>query len=101
MLDAWNFTDSSDDNNNMGAITITVESEFEDEMEINPYWTKVKVDKLQRIGNPTKILPFGEDLMANLENITMFNDKEIAELAWLTTLLMELSLEDTDSMPDL
>ena len=70
-------------------------------MEINSYWTKVKVDELQGIRNPTKILPFDEDFMVNLENITMFNDKEIAELAGLTTLPMKFSPEDTNSMPDL
>lgn len=89
--------ETSSDDNNTGAATITVESESEDD----PYWTKVKVDKLQKIGNPMEVLLSNTDFMANLENVTMFSDKEIAELARLTTLPMGLLLEDIDSMPDL
>ena len=52
MLDARNFSDSSDDENNAGAAAMTVDSENEEEIEMDPYWTKIKVDELQGIGNP-------------------------------------------------
>ena len=43
-----------------------VSSESDNKVEINPYWSKIKIDELQKLGDP-----------------------------------MELSLSDTDSIPDL
>ena len=41
MLNPRNFTDSSDDDDNTGAVVITADSGSEDKVEIDPYWTKV------------------------------------------------------------
>jgi hypothetical protein len=43
MLNAQNFSDSADDKNNAGAAAMTIDSENE-EVEVDPYWTKIKVD---------------------------------------------------------
>ena len=49
MLDAQNFSDLSNDENNAGAAAMTVDSENKEEVEMDPYWTKIKVDELQGI----------------------------------------------------
>ena len=45
MLNTQNFTDFSDDDNNTGAAAM-IKSESENEVEINPYWSKIKTDRL-------------------------------------------------------
>ena len=57
---------SDDDNNAAGAAAMTVESEEESETEVNPYWTKINVNKLQGLGSPTTILFSNTDSMPDL-----------------------------------
>jgi hypothetical protein len=56
MLNPQNFMHFSDDDNNTGAAAMTIESESKNKVEVDPYWTKVKVDELQNLGNPMKVL---------------------------------------------
>ena len=57
-------TNSSDDE--QGAVAMQVSSESDSEVEINPYWSKVRIDELQGLGNPMetsisdKIIPDSE-----------------------------------------
>ena len=64
LFDARNFTDSSDDE--QGAVAMKVSSASDDEEEINPYWSKVKIDELQKLGNPMEILLSDTDTMPDL-----------------------------------
>ena len=48
-MDATNFTDSSNDK--QGATAMKVLSESDNEVEIDPYWSKITVDELQKLGN--------------------------------------------------
>jgi hypothetical protein len=100
MLNAQNFSDLSDDKNNAGAAAITIDSENKEELEVNSYWTKIKVDELQGIGNPIEILLADTD-SESMKDVTTFSNKELIKLAELITLPLELLTEDMDSMPDL
>ena len=67
--------DSSDDNNNAtGAAAMTVESEEESKMEVNPYWTKINVNELQGLGSPTTVLFSDTDSMPDLVTMTDSED---------------------------
>ena len=76
-LNPHNFTNSSDDKDNAGAVTITIELESEEEEEINPYWTKIKVDKLQGIGNPMEVIFSNTDSIPDLESVSVSEDSMI------------------------
>ena len=52
-MDATNFTDSSNDE--QGATAIKVLSESDNEVEIDPYWSKITVDELQKLGNSMEL----------------------------------------------
>ena len=84
MLNPRNFTDSSDDDDNAGAVAITADSGSEDEVEIDPYWTKVRVDELQGIGNPVKILLSDTDSMPDLESVSESEDSVMFSSGCLT-----------------
>jgi hypothetical protein len=99
MLNDQNFTDSSS-SNNMGAVAITIKSGFEDEVEINPYWTKIKVDELQGVGKPIEVFFSDRDSMPDLDNITALGNEETGKDK-LTTFPMEFLLKKTDLMPNL
>ena len=101
MLDARNFSDLSDDKNNARAAAMTVDSENKEEVEMDPYWTKIKIDELQGIGNPMEILLSDTESTPDLKDVATFSNEELIELAKLITLPPELLTEDTDSMPDL
>jgi hypothetical protein len=100
MLDTHKFSDSSDDEDNAGAAAMTIDSENEEEVEVDPYWTKIKVDKLQGIGNPMEILLSDTD-SESIKDITTFSNEELIELAELIALPSELLTEDMNLMPDL
>ena len=72
-----NFTDSSDDKDDTGAVDITIESESKDEEEKNSHWTKIKVDELRGIGNPMEVTFFDTDSMPDLESISGLEDSAI------------------------
>ena len=69
--------DSSDDDNNAArAAAMTVESE-ESEMEVNLYWTKININKLQGLGSPTIILFSNTDSMPDLVTISDSEDSVV------------------------
>ena len=84
-------TDSSDDE--QGAMAMQVSSESDSEVEINPYWSKVRIDKLQGLGNPMetsisdKIIPDSEST----------SESEISEDSVIFLLTPPNSLCSTDS----
>ena len=80
---------------------MAIESESDNEVEIDPYWTRIKIDELQGVGNPMEVLLSDTDSMPDLESVTTFSNEEITQMAQLATFTMELLLDDTDSMPDL
>ena len=101
MLNTPNITDSSDDNNNTGTAAIMIESESEDKVEIDPYWSKIKTDELQEIRKPMEVLFSDTDSIPNLESVVTLSNKETGEPGKLTTFLIELLLDKTDSMLNL
>ena len=76
-LNPHNFTNSSDNEGNSGAVAITIESESEEEGQINPYWTKIKMDELQGIGNPIEVIFPGTDSIPDLKCISESEDSVI------------------------
>lgn len=70
------FTDFSDDNNK-GAAAMQVASESDSEVEINPYWSKIKVNELQGLGNPIEDPGSDMDSMPDLETISELDDSSI------------------------
>jgi hypothetical protein len=100
MLDACNFSDSSDNKDNAGAAAMTIDSENKDEVEVYPYWTKIKVDELQGMGNPMEILLSDTD-SESMKDIATFSNEELIELAELIALPSELLTKDMNSIPDL
>jgi hypothetical protein len=100
MLNTQNFSDSSDDEDNTGATAMTIDSENEEEVKVDPYWTKIKVDELQGIRNPMEVLLSDTD-SKSMKDIATFSNEELIELAELITLPLELITADTNSMPDL
>ena len=93
MLNTQNFTDSSNDNDNTGTAAM-IESEFENEVEINLYWSKIKTDKLQGIRKPMEVLFSDTDSTPDLETPNKETEK-------LVTFPMELLSDKMDLMPDL
>ena len=65
ILDRRNFTDSSDDE--QGAVAMQVSSESDSEIDIDPYWSKVKIDELQGLGNPMEAI-VSDDFKPDLGN---------------------------------
>ena len=86
-LNRHNFTDSSD--NEQGTVAMQVSSESDSEIEIDPYWLKVKIDKLQGLGNPMATSP-SDDLESTSES-------EISEDSVIFLLTPPNSLCLTDS----
>ena len=78
LLDAKNFTDSSDDE--QGAVAMKVSSGTDSDIEINPYWAKITVDELQQLGNPTEILDPDTDSIPDLVSMSESEDSVIFEL---------------------
>jgi hypothetical protein len=70
----------SSNNDNAGAAAMTIESEYKNKVEVNSYWTKVKVDELQNIRNPMKVLFSGTDSMSDLKTISELEDSIISIL---------------------
>ena len=64
----------------------------------SPYWSKIKMDKLQGIGKQMEVLFSDTDSAPDLEDLETTSNKETKKL---TTFLMELLLDETDSMLDL
>ena len=60
-------TDSSDDEST--AVAMQVMSDSENEVDIDPYWSKVTVDELQGLGNPLEIHESDTDSMPDLESV--------------------------------
>ena len=52
-LNDQNFTDSSD--NEQGAVAMKVSADSDNEVDIEPYWTTIKVNKLHGFGNPMEM----------------------------------------------
>ena len=57
--------------------SILTTSESEEEEQINPYWTKIKVDELQGIGNPMEVIFSNTDSIPDLESISELEDSVI------------------------
>jgi hypothetical protein len=91
----------SDNKNNAGAAAMTIDSENKEEVEVDPYWTKIKVDELQGIENSMEISLSNTDSMPDLKDVATFSNKELIRLAELITLPAKLLTKDMDSMPDL
>ena len=70
-------TDSSDDE--QGTMAMQISSESDSNIEINPYWSKVRVDELQGLGNPMETL-FSDNPMLNLESASETDDSVIFTL---------------------
>ena len=66
-MDATNFTNSSNDK--QGAATMEVSSESDNKVKIDSYWSKIMVDKLQRLGNSMELL-LDDDSIPDLESIS-------------------------------
>ena len=77
-MDATNFTDSSDDK--QGATTMKVLSESDNKVEIDPYWSKITVDKLQKLGNSMEILLEDDDSIPDLESMSEAEESVIFAL---------------------
>ena len=75
-----------------------IESESENKVEIDPYWSKIKTDELQGIGKPMEVLFSDTDSMPDLENLETLSNEETKKL---TTFPMELLFNEMDLMPDL
>ena len=63
-------TESSDDDEK-GATAMQVSSESDNEVEINPYWSKIKVDILQGLGAPVETSSFDTDSDSMPDLVTM------------------------------
>ena len=98
MLSTQNFTNSSNDDDNTGAAAIMIKSESENKVEIDPYWSNIKMDKLQGIRNPMEVLFSDTDSMPDPGNLKTLISKKTKKLI---TFSMELLLDEMDSMPDL
>ena len=100
-LDKRSFTDSSDDE--QGAVAMQILSESDSEIEIDPYWSKVKIDELQGLGNPMKTV-FSDDPMSDLESASESGDSVVFVLTPLNSLCStdseKGSLEEGSLMPD-
>ena len=71
-----------------------IESKSENEVEINPYWSKIKMDKLQGIGKPMEVLFSDTDSTPDLETPNEETEK-------LVTFPIGLFSDKMDSMLDL
>ena len=62
-FDLFDFQDPSDssDDDDKGATTMQVSLESDHKIEINPYWSKIKIDELQGLGTPVETLSFDTD----------------------------------------
>ena len=65
-FDTQDFTDSSDDEG--AAAAMQAVSDSDDEVKIDPYWSRILADELQSLGNPIKVLEYDLDLMPELDN---------------------------------
>lgn len=86
-----NLTDSSDDDNAGAAIMIQSKSKSEEEAD--PYWAKIKIDELQGLGNPMRIVLSNTDSMPDLE-IMSESDESVVFI--LTPPNLETSQNETD-----
>ena len=57
-------------------MAMQISSESDSDIEINPYWLKVKVDKLQGLGNPMETL-LSDDPKLDLESTSETDDSVI------------------------
>ena len=69
--DFYNIQDSTDSSDDEGAAAaMQVMSDSDNEVNIDPYWSKILVDELQGFGNPTETLNFDSDLIPELESVS-------------------------------
>ena len=69
LYDMLNTTDSSSDDEQ--GVTMQVMSDSDDdEVEINPYWSKIIVDELQELGNPMMVNEIDMDSMPDMEAVS-------------------------------
>ena len=68
---------------------------------VNPYWSKIKTDKLQEIGKPVKIWFSDMDSIPDLGSSEITSNEKTGESGKLTTFSIKILLNETDSMPDL
>ena len=71
-----------------------IKSESENEVEIDLYWSKIKMDELQGIRKPMEVLFSDTDSTPDLETLNEETEK-------LVTFPMELLSDEMDSMLDL
>ena len=74
LLTRQDLTNSSDDE--QGTMAMQISSESDSNIEINPYWSKVRIDKLQGLGNPMETLS-SDDPMLSLESASESDDSVI------------------------
>ena len=83
MMNAGNFTDSLDNDNNVaGAATIIVESESKSEQEPDPYWKSIKVEQLKGLVNTVEELFSDSD--ESIPSLKMVLSSENSEMGILT-----------------
>ena len=83
MMNAGNFTDSLDNDNNVaGAATIIVESESKSEQEPDPYWKSIKVEQLKGLVNTVEELFSDSD--ESIPSLKMVSSSENSEMGILT-----------------
>ena len=64
-FDTQDFTDSSNDEGAAAAMQAMLDSD--NEVKIDPYWSRISVDELKSLGNPTKVLKYDSDSMPELD----------------------------------
>jgi hypothetical protein len=98
IFDVEDSTDSSDnDDTSAAAMQVTSEFESDSEIEINPYWSKIKVNKLQGLGNLIVSLESDIDSMPDLEDVF---DSDMSEDSVIFVITSPNSFFSTDSEKD-
>ena len=83
LLDIQDPTDSSDDDEK-GAVAMQVSSESDNKVEINPYWSKIKVNELQGLRAPVETSSFNTDSDSMPDLVTMSGSDDSSIIFILT-----------------
>ena len=76
--DIFNIEDSDDSSDDdKGAAAMQVVSDSDSDIEISPYWSKIKVDELQGLGNAIENPETDMDSMPDLQNVSESDDLSI------------------------
>ena len=92
LYDFCNTTVSSDDNT--GTTAIIIDSETESNVEINSYWVKVTINKLQGLGKPTEVLH--SDMDSSMPDLEIVSDSDSDYIIFTLTKSDETSSREGD-----